>query len=375
MRIIQFITRMDVLGGAQMHVFELSKELASNGHQVTVLGLGTGELTEELEQAGIEYKQLENVVVPIRPIRDFFAFFEVRKIIKEINPDMIALHSSKAGILGRLVGRSLNIPTIFTAHGWSFAGAVTPRKRSFFTKVERFAGKLTSGVITVSEFDYKQALLEKVIPPEKMQVIHNGIPDYAPQKETLWPSMSSVVRLMMVARFAEPKDHMLLLKALNNVRVENWHLTLVGDGPLLQRVKDYVAAEQLDEKVEFTGACRNVAGRFAETDIFVLVSKSEGLPISVIEAMRAGVAVIASDVGGVSELIEHKESGLLVDKGDQTGWTKTLTDVIENSAYRYRLGKAARKKFTAQFRFAEMYRRTESYYTEIMGNENRRQLI
>lgn len=373
MKIIQFITRMDVLGGAQMHVCELSKALAFDGHDVMVLGAGTGELAEELTAHGITYQPLKHMMVPIHPYWDVRAFFEVRKIIKEVMPDMIALHSSKAGIIGRLVGKSLNIPTIFTAHSWSFAGESSWHKRKLFTLMEQWAGKLTNGVIAVSDFDYVEALEKHIVPIEKIQMIHNGIHDDQNETENP-PEPPSMVRLLMVARFAEPKDHDLLLRALKHVTIKNWHLTLVGGGPRLDHVKQLATSLGLTDRITFTGEDRDVTAKLKITDIFMLISKSEGLPLSIIEAMRDGLPIIASDVGGIKELIAHGENGLLIQKGDEAGLVIALNKMVADACFREQLGRSSRQKFMTQFIFADMYERTESFYKTIAHRATRRQM-
>src|SRR5699024_4255798 len=94
---------------------------------------------------------------------------EIRKILKEIQPDLIAIHSSKAGIIGRLAAKSLNIPVMFTAHSWSFAGEPSKWKRKLFLTLEKLVGKWTDGVIAVSTFDYNQALSQQVVPIDKIR--------------------------------------------------------------------------------------------------------------------------------------------------------------------------------------------------------------
>lgn len=374
MKIIQFITRMDVLGGAQMHVCELSKALSFDGHDVMVLGAGTGDLAEELTAHGITYQRLKHMMVPIHPYWDVRAFFEVRKIIKEVMPDIIAIHSSKAGMIGRLVGKSLNIPTVFTAHSWSFAGEPSRRKRILFTALEKWAGKLTNGVIAVSDFDYAEALEKHIVPVEKIQMIHNGIRDNQNETED-YPEPTSMVRLLMVARFAEPKDHDLLLSALKHVTIKSWHLTLVGDGPLIDRVKQFTKTLGLTKQITFAGEDREVTDKLKKTDIFMLISKSEGLPLSIIEAMREGLPIIASNVGGIKELIDHRGNGLLVQKGDEAGLVEALNAMMASDIFRKQLGKAARQKFIAQFVFADMYQRTESFYKNIVHRATKRRQV
>lgn len=365
MRIVQLITTMDVLGGAQMHVFELTKELVLKGHQVTVMAGGTGTLTDELENDDIPYIPLQRLTVPIHPMEDIMAYFEVRKMIKKLKPDLLAIHSSKAGIIGRLVGRSLRIPTVFTAHSWSFAGETSHLKRWLFTLIEKIIGRITQGVITVSSYDYNLAIKYGILPREKMRMIHNGIRDHPSRR--IKQTARSRIRLLMVARFAEPKDHILLLQSLKKVDSKGWTLTLIGDGPLYHKTKSFVQENQLTEQVFFLQERRDVTARLENADVFILTSKSEGLPISIIEAMREGLPIIASDVGGVNELIDDQDNGLLVPKGDELQLIKALNTMLNSDLIRRKLGSAAREKYEQQFTFTDMFLHTENYYMDITG--------
>lgn len=364
MRVIQLITHMHELGGAQMHVFDLSKALKSNGHDVVLLGSGNCELTEELYERGINYRELKWMGKTINPIRDISAFFEVRKAFKEINPEMVAIHSSKAGIIGRIAAKSLRIPVIFTAHSWSFTGVPSNMKRRLYTWIEKLVGKITDGVITVSAYDYNEAVKHRIISGEKLHMIHNGIVDdarcYRPGVDP-----EPTVRLLMVARFAEPKDHQLLLKALSQITAIPWHLTLVGDGPLLGDMQQLAAQLDIENQITFAGEDRDVIGRMQEADIFLLISKSEGLPLSIIEAMREGLPVIASEAGGISELIEHGRQGFIVEQGDESALITALQQLMASESLRERFGQAARTRFIGKFNFEKMYRQTEAFYREI----------
>lgn len=364
MKIVQFITHMRELGGAQLHVLELSKELTRNGHEVVVVGSGTCELTEELAASGISYQQLSRLVVPIKVSWDVWTLFEFRRVMKGVNPDIIAIHSSKAGIIGRIVAKILHIPVIFTAHSWSFSGEPSSKKEAFYTFLERRAGKITNGVITVSDYDYQLALTKNIVPAEKLHLVHNGIPDTDhgfPAKQ----ATNKPVKLLMVARFAEPKDHRLFLKALHQARLQQWELTFVGDGPLRRSMEQLAERLGIRRQVTFTGWDRNVTQRMKEADIFLLISKSEGLSLSIIEAMREGLPIIASDVGGTNELIEHGSQGFLVEKDDEQPLAAALDKLMGDADLREVLGKAARERFVAKFTFSTMYERTETYYREI----------
>src|SRR5690606_27737855 len=154
--------------------------------------------------------------------RDILCFFELKKIISEINPDLVHLHSSKAGIIGRLVSRCLGVPCIFTAHGWSFTEGVPNNRRAFYRLVEAFVSNLTDAIITVSDYDRRIALENAVGSASGIKTIHNGIPDLV-SGHSYDPS-SEHVRLIMVARFDEPKDQSLLLEALSLLKDLPWEL-------------------------------------------------------------------------------------------------------------------------------------------------------
>src|SRR5699024_10272815 len=237
-------------------------------------------------------------------------------ILKEIQPDLIAIHSSKAGIIGRLAAKSLNIPVMFTAHSWAFAGEPSKWKRKLFLTLEKLVGKWTDGVIAVSTFDYNQALSQQVVPIDKIRKIHNGIPDDERCFQR-YRTNEGRIDLLMVARFAEPKDHYLLFQALSQITSVRWRLTLVGGGPLLNEYREQAQRLENARTINVAGETRDVIEYMKQADLSVLLSKSERLPRSMIGARREGIPVIASDVAGVSEILQHGRQGFRVKKGDR----------------------------------------------------------
>lgn len=370
MKIVQMVSRMDVLGGAQTHVFDLAKGLMERGHNVCVLAYGVGKLTEELEKIGIEYYQLEHLKLPINPITDTKALFEVRKLMKQLQPDLIALHSSKAGVIGRIVGKLLRIPTVFTSHSWSFSSVNNRIKRMIYILIERITGMLSTGIITVSHHDYHDGKKYNIAKHVDMKVIHNGINDLV--KIPSPKNRSDIIHMVMVARFAYPKDHTLLLDALKDIPNKNWQLSLIGDGPNLDEVKSYAKICKLADHINFLGECRNVAEYLDAADLFILITKSEGLPISIIEAMRAELATIASNVGGIKELIDHNHTGILIEQNDVEGIKLAITTLLTEPTTRKQLGIEARKKFQKEFTFTKMLDETEIYYEQIIMDHHKK---
>ncbi|BCB05663.1 glycosyltransferase family 4 protein [Bacillus sp. KH172YL63] len=374
MKIVQFITRMDDVGGAQIHVLDLSLSLKEAGHEVTVLSMGTGPVTEELKEHGITCVELMNLQLKIHPVHDGLALMQLCRFLKEWEPDILATHSSKAGMLGRIAGKMCNVPTVFTAHGWAFSEGVPERKRKVYGLLERAAGKISTGVITVSQYDYQLALKHKVIPPSNMRTIHNSIPDIPLPPPDRVPG---VTKLIMIARFAFPKDHHHLLKALEQIEGLPWELDLVGDGPLLETMKEQVKRGPIADRVNFLGKSRDIPELLARSHILVLTSRHEGLPISIIEGMRSGLPIVASDVGGVNELIDDGHNGFLIPRDDTGLLTKRLNSLMVKKQLMEKMGQMSRQKYEQHFAFDQMRNQTVKMYADILGRsvENKKLVL
>jgi glycosyltransferase involved in cell wall biosynthesis len=173
--------------------------------------------------------------------------------------------------------------------------------------------------------------------------------------------------LVMVARFEAPKEHGALLRALSTCLDLPWQLDLVGDGPEMPHVRALVTTLGLGERVRLLGAIGDVASVLSRTQLFVLVTRWEGFPRSVLEAMRAGLPVVASAVGGVHEAIEHGETGLLVPPGDERALSDALRRLLTAPARRARMGELARARYEQRFTFEAMLRGTIAVYDELIA--------
>ncbi|QIB52608.1 glycosyltransferase family 4 protein [Pseudomonas sp. OIL-1] len=367
MKIVYVVTRSDEIGGASVHVLDLADGMRRKGHDVWILAGGSGVVSEIAAKRGVDYISLNCMKRDVDPVKDVRGIFELRKMIVKIAPDIVHLHSSKAGVLGRLSCIGLPVGVVFTAHGWAFTEGVSARRRWFYTEVERFMARFTNRIITVSNYDMDLALKLKVCDASLVSSVHNGIPDL--QINTEISEANNDVRLIMVARFAEQKNQRALLQALSHLNELNWTLELVGDGPLLQDVQDLARELGLSEKVYFAGACSDVHNRLLASDVFLLVSDWEGLPLVILEAMRAGLPVIASRVGGVPEAIDHGETGFVVDRNDQQGLVRVLRRMLESPELRQQMGLKGREKFNREFVFEDMLERTMLVYSAVLAQE------
>ncbi|WP_264887134.1 glycosyltransferase family 4 protein [Stutzerimonas stutzeri] len=365
MKIAYVITRSDALGGASVHLLDLAQGMLRLGHDVVVLVGGTGTVTDRLQQDGIPYRSLTHLVRPFKPVSDIRALAELRQVFAEVRPDVVHLHSSKAGTIGRLAAISLGLPSIFTAHGWAFTEGVPLARRLVYWAIELLTAPLAERIITVSEFDRQLALRMRVGTAAKMQVIHNAVPDRPrpclPARETTAP-----VRLMMVARFEAPKDQATLLRALAQIESQDWQLDLIGNGPELHASRLLASTLGLDRHIRFLGDCRNVGELLEEADIFVLCSLWEGLPLSIIEAMRAGLPVVATRVGGVPELVAEGHTGLLAAAGNIESLRSALLTLMQNREARQRMGVAGRMRYENHFRLDRMLDETLTVYSSVI---------
>jgi glycosyltransferase involved in cell wall biosynthesis len=365
MKIVHVLTRGDVLGGAQTHVRELCVELRTLGHDVTVITGAPGIFTQELRQMGIPSLQVSSLVRSLRPHLDLLAFVELWRVLRELKPDLVCAHTAKAGSLARAAARVHHIPSVFTPHGWSIVDRISLKPNLFFCWAESVAGRLGTRVINVCEFERALAQDFHVCPKKTLDVVHNGIAEVSMAR--VRPIDTQPPVLVMVARFAEPKDHGTLLEALSSLLFLEWRLVLVGEGELEPRVRAQVDGLGLGGRVRIMPTGTNVSRLLLEAQIFVLSTNFEALPISILEAMRAGLPVVATNVGGISEAVRHEATGLLTQRGDITSLRDALARMIAEPALRLALGSAGRSQWEEEFTARTMAARTVEVYQRALA--------
>lgn len=359
-RILYLITRAE-RGGAQMHVLDLALGLRNDFELHVAVG-EEGFLTETCRQKGFHVHVLPSLEREINPLADLKALYGLRKLMREVQPDLVHAHTFKAGFLGRFVAHLLKIPAIYTVHMWPFGKAVPLSWRLVSPVCERLAAKWCQKIISVSALGARDAAEFKVGRRSQVVSILNGIPDH-PARAVL--DHERPLSCTMVARFTDFKDHGLLLRAFARVPGAV-RLKLVGDGETLNAARKLAEELGIRERVEFKGSRGDVPEILAKSDVFVLASKTETLPISILEAMRAGLPVVASDVGGVSEEVIDGETGLLVSPGSVEELSAALRQLLADKTMRLSMGRAGRKRFEQIFRSDRMVERTENVYATVL---------
>lgn len=364
MRIAYIITRSDDLGGAQIHVRDLASALQGSDHDVVVLAGGGGVLARQLEERGVEVVTLRHMARPIRPLSDFLALHELTGHLRRIRPDIISTHSSKAGILGRIAGRRLGVPTITTAHGWLFDLPLRGRRQKLVWRIEKSMAPLAHRIVTVCESDRQLAIESGVSDPSGFVTIHNAMPDVSDGLRA--DPGADPPRLLMVARFAAQKDHATLLRALATLLDFEWTLDLVGSGPQEETTRGLAQSLGLANRIRFLGMREDVPDLIAKSQVYLLISHWEGFPRSILEALRGGVPVVATDVGGVREAVIDGETGFVVPENDDVLLADRLKLLIDDANLRATLGRAARDHFEAHFTFERLVGETLSLYESVL---------
>ena len=401
-------------GGAQSHVLALCEALHAEVNFTVVIGGPTEDsvLGQQLHTLGVRVCPLPAMVESMLPWRLWPAVQHLIALIEAHPPDLIHAHSAIAGLAARLACQRTARPVVYTVHGFGFKAEIPWLRRHLAALAERFLSGWTTQMICVSAFE--RALAHQLpIAPERVHVIPNGIarlnqssadhhhsqmpnaasplasevahavalPTHPPlstqaghpevrQDAPEAPLAHTTPRLIMVARMKSPKRHDLLLRALAKVRDWLGHelpVTLAGDGPLLAQ-HQALAAQLGLQRITWAGDVGHVAELLAQHALFVLLSDHEGMPITVLEAMRAGLPVLASDLPGLREQIMHGHEGLLVANTEQAV-AHQLLRLAQDPALRQRLGLAAQARFEAQFTRDDMAQRVMAVYRQCLSED------
>ena len=369
---ILFVVTAAEFGGAPQHVLYLIRHFRQNGCQVGIVAAPEPRLMREASALGAHVFPNRYFVRPIQLHNDIRALGPVFRAIRQFQPDLVSAHSTKAGYAARLLCALLGVkPVLFTAHGWAFTEGRSEGARKRLALAERLAARVTSKIICVSKHDRELALRFQVGKPEQLVTVHNGM-DPSPLLAARGHCIRSELGLgrapviTFVGRLAPPKDPLTLLHACRMLP-GNFRVLLVGEGELRDSVTDYAQRNGLVSKVLLTGERDDIPEILAASDIFVLPSDWEGLPLTIIEAMMAGLPVAATRVGGVPELVEDGVTGYLVPPQDSHALAEALRKLLADPALRRRMGKAGRRRALEQFSLDRMLRETQAVYESVLG--------
>lgn len=412
---ILFIITQGEMGGAQRYVLDLTKNLDKSAYQIlVVMGEEKTELRNRLREFNIPVKLAKHLKRNIHPLHDLLAIWELKKMIKEFRPDIVHLNSSKAGILGSLAARLAGVKNvIFTAHGFAFLEPHGWLVRQSYFWAEKLATYCRKMIITVSDFDRETAIKSKIGRAEKFQTIHNGIDLSISNHHNPSPPPLTLRGGVLASRQGKPPlkirpacgtgredEKELFIGTIANLYpakglqylieaarlVPHAQFVVIGEGQERKNLELQIKKYGLENRFFLTGAIPEAQELLPAFDVYVISSLKEGFPYTLLEAMRAGLAIVATSVGGIPEAISPSlflplpstkgegkgeierglnATGILVEPKNPQALAQAIITLLQNPELKKTLGANARER-VKNFSIAKMLEATAAVYRELM---------
>jgi glycosyltransferase involved in cell wall biosynthesis len=359
MRIVEIVDTLDI-GGLERIAVDLAVQLRRHGHEVSLLCLrNSGPLEQVLKEACVPTLALEKPQgVHLKTLST------LARYLRQVGAEVVHTHNVAVHHYGAAAARIAGVPAVVnTRHG--LGHYYDARSERLFAWACRF----TDRVVAVSIAAHKFFVSSSRVPARKWVLIYNGI--RVERFHSALPSGRPQTTFGTVGRLDPIKDHRGMLEAFARIRGEypEVRLRILGDGPSRAMLEDYARGLELGASVQFEGANLDVPGFLAGLDVFVMGSKSEGLPLAMLEAMAAGLPVATTAVGGIPELIEDGVSGWLCPPSQPESLAAIMRRAI--SADRRRMGEVARKRVLMSHSVEQMAIGYETLFSEIVARRGR----
>ena len=387
MHIVHFITRL-IIGGAQENtLLTVEDQHHLFGDRVTLItgpGLGPeGSLEDRARRGGLDVRLIGASRRAIHPWHDWQTWRELKTLLRDIRPDLLHTHSSKAGIIGRAVAARLGIPCVHTIHGAAFHFGQSPLAFGVYRQLERWAGRRTDRFISVCDAMTDQYVAAGIGTREKYVTVYSGFdvepflsPPRPPEKvrEELGLLPEHVV-IGKVARLFPLKGHEFIIRAARDVirRCPAARFLLVGDGILRAGFEAELESQGLRDRFVFAGLVppERVAELIHAMDIVVHTSVWEGLARVLPQGLIAGKPVVSYDIDGAKEVVIPGETGFLVPARSNEELSDALCELVNDPQLRQRLGKTGRDRFTDRFRHQTMTKQIREVYAEVLSSSSK----
>lgn len=375
--VLHVITLLE-LGGAQQNTLYSVAHHDRDRFRVALLAGKGGVLDEDaLRIPDAEVRLLPSLRREISPVGDPVALVALARAFRRMRPAIVHTHSSKAGILGRLAARLARVPrVVHTVHGWSFNDTQPRPVRTLYRSLERVAARATDRIVCVSERDRETGIALGIGSPDRYALVRSGIDlaEFAPRPERRAAVRAALgvaegeILVGAVACLKPQKAPLDLVEAAASARARDPRLrfVLAGDGELRGPVEERARSLGLGESFRILGWRRDVPDLLAAMDLFLLTSLFEGLPRSVLQAMSAGVPIVATAAGGTPEVVRDRETGRLVPPGRPAEAAEAILDLAADLEGRTALATAARRRIGEEFDIRGMVRRLDRLYEEIL---------
>lgn len=392
-KILYLITQSE-LGGAQRYILDLARNLKSE-YQISV-AFGeqgeNGELALELKKNKIECFTLSHLKRNISPWHDFLAIFQIRRLIKNVQPDIVHLNSTKISVLGSWAIKKLETKpfTVYTAHGWVFNEPMNFLVRKLYTWLEKSTAETKDKIICISKLDRNIARDVLEISEQKLPVIYHGLDlahyhflDKTSAQAKLWAQLPTgtkplelgTILIGSIGNLYATKNFETLIKAVNHLLIDmdiEVKAVIIGEGPergkLEMKIGEFNASafrageENTDNRIILAGRLPHAANYLKAFDFYVCSSVKEGFPYTLLETMAAEVPIISTRVGGIPDLIADNHNGMLVQPRDARQIAKKIQELANNQPLKERIVETAKYDIEHIFSFNRMLSGTKKVY-------------
>ncbi|RZB30129.1 MAG: hypothetical protein SRB1_02409 [Desulfobacteraceae bacterium Eth-SRB1] len=387
-KVAHIITRLDKGGsaentlltvrglGREMYDVILVRGLSVESNMAEDEARAVDEIVREAKREGISIITIPSLIRRIHPFYDLKTFFALIKILRRERPDIVHTHTSKAGILGRWAAFFARVPVIVhTPHGHVFWGYSGRCKTSFYIVLERLTACITDKIIALTEQEKKDHLHFRIASEDKFSVVHSGVDldrfsntsvDSAAMKRRLGIPDGNLV-VGTTGRLTHVKGHRYLIEAAEKIVSSRPDTTfvLLGDGELSGELKSMTSMLGIEENVKFLGWRPDVAEVMSIFDIFVLPSLNEGMGRVLVEAMALGKPIVASNVGGIRDLVVDGKNGFLVPAGDVETMVVKINNLLESMEKREKMGECGKDR-AVNYSSGLMVKKIDQLYHEML---------
>lgn len=386
LKVMHIAARLNI-GGVAIYVIQLTAYLNAPDFQSQlvcgIVGKAEGDMRYLADEKGVPVTVIPSLGREISPIRDIATIYQLWRLIRRERPDVVHTHTAKAGFVGRVAAWLAGVPVIVhTYHGHVFAGYFGPTKTRVFLWLERLCARLSTKIITLSA-GLKRELSEvyHIAPPDQIAVIELGfeldalakISRHAGSFRTQHNIPADVPLVGIVGRLVPIKNHELFLRTAQCIheRLPDVYFAIVGDGECRDDLEALAHTLAIQDYVRFVGWLTDLTPVYSTLDALVLCSNNEGLPVSLIEAMAAGVPVAATAVGGVVDLLDNGRLGAMVPPNNIEALTTAVIGALTDPKAK-QLALEARTAVLSRYDIRVSVERTEQLYRQLAASRHPR---
>ena len=372
-KVAVIITKLE-LGGAQKVAISICEKLDKNKFE-TVLICGRGGILDEETKNKIRIIFVNDLVREISPLKDLKSLFSIYKILKQEKPFIVHTHSSKAGIIGRLAAKLCGIKNIIhTIHGFSFNDTQSFFKKNLYVFLEKLGAKVSKYLIPVSTENIIKGLKNNIGKKEQYHYIRLGIDIDDFKNFNKIPSLKKELNIndtdilvTTIGPFKPQKNLPDFIKIAKNIseKNKNFKFVIVGDGALRSYFEKLIIKYNISNNIFLTGWRRDISNILNSSDIFVMTSLWEGLPISTIEAMCCGLPPIVNDVDGQREIVKDKINGFLITPHDIKASEEKIILLANDIKLKKEMSLNAKNSIDYTFSIEYMIKKHEELYLSL----------